>query len=135
MGGVMIDLFSSQWMKRFQDEWNNEPDLARELADIKFTSNIAYGFKNEAQPRGVIVVIKGKATSASEFDGEELNWDLRADPEVWTYWFKNPPGMMALGIAYTSKKLKFMKGDYASMIKEPSTASSFVKSFMVMARV
>ena len=132
---VMSDLFSSQWMKRFQNEWNNEPGLAKDLAEIKFSSNIAYGFQNESKPTGVIVVAKGKAISADEFDGQDLNWDLRANPEDWMYWLKNPPGMMALGIAYTSKKLKFVKGDYASMIKDPSIASSFVKSFMVMARV
>lgn len=131
----MADLFSNQWMKRFQNEWNSESGLAKDLAQAKFSSNIAYGFKNEEQPRGVLVVTQGKVTLAGEFDGEELNWDLRADPDDWIYWLKNPPGLMGLGMAYTSKKLKFKAGDYASMIKDPSIASPFIKSFMVMARV
>lgn len=131
----MGDLFSSQWMKCFKDEWNSEPGLAKDLAQIKFTSNIGYGFKNEAHPKGVMVVIKGAATSAGEFDGQKLDWDLRADIEDWEHWFKNPPGMMALGIAYSSKKLNFKAGEYAAIIKNPSIAAPFVKSFMVMGQV
>lgn len=131
----MGDLFSSQWMKLFQDEWNNEPELVKDLAAIKFSSNIAYGFKNEELPRGLIVVTKGRATSAGDFDGEKLNWDLRADSEDWEHWFNNPPGMMALGIAYSSKKLRFNKGEYASIIKNPAIAAPFVKSFTVMSRI
>jgi len=131
----MTDIFSIQWMKCFQDEWNNEPGMAKDLAQIKFSSNIGYGFKNEEHPRGVIVVSKGKATAAGDFDGEELNWDLRANIEDWEQWFKTPPGMMALGIAYSSKKLKFKAGEYAAIIKNPSIAAPFVKSFMVMSRI
>lgn len=131
----MADLFSNDWMLRFMDEWNNEAELANELAHIKFNSNIAYGFRNEPKPRGIIVVSKGKVTSAGNYDGESLNWDLRAEPEDWQDWFKNPPGMMALGMAYTSRKLTFNQGDYASMIKDPRMAGPFIKSFAVMARV
>jgi hypothetical protein len=43
--------------------------------------------------------------------------------------------MIALGMAYTSRKLIFNKGDYASMIKEPGLAGPFVKSFAAMGRV
>lgn len=131
----MGELFSSKWMKLFQDEWNNEPGLAKDLAQIKFSSNIAYGFLNEDRARGVIVVDKGKVISAGEYDNELLNWDLRAAQEDWDNWFKNPPGMMALGIAYSAKKLKFNEGEYAAIIKNPSIAAPFIKSFMVMARV
>lgn len=130
----MAELFSNDWMLRFMDEWNNEPGLANELAQIKFDSNIAYGFRSEEQPRGVIVVSKGKVTSAGDYDGESLNWDLRAEPGDWKYWFTNPPGMMALGMAYTSRQLVFKKGDYASMVKDPRMATPFVKSFEVMGR-
>ena len=46
-----------------------------------------------------------------------------------------PPGLMKLGIAYTSRKLRFTKGDYATMIKDPSLARAFVKSFALMGKV
>jgi len=117
------------------DEWNSEPEIAKELAQIKFNSTIAYGFKSDADPRGVITVSNGKVTSASEFDNETVNWDLRADPEDWQAWLKKPPGMMTLGMAYTSRKLKFNQGDYAAMLKDPRMAGPFIKSFVVMARV
>lgn len=116
-------------------EWNNEPEVSKELAQIKFNSNIAYGFISDVDPVGVLVVTKGKVTSAGEYDGEELNWDLRANSEDWQKWLKNPPGMMALGMAYTSRKIKFNRGDYASMLKDPRMAGPFIKSFAVMSRV
>lgn len=131
----MADIFSNDWMARFMDEWNSEPELADELSRIHFNSCIAYGFKGEFQPRGVIVVEEGKVTTAGDYDGQSLNWDLRAEPEDWQHWFENPPGMMALGIAYTSRKLTFNEGDYAAMIKDPRMASPFIKSFSVMARI
>lgn len=130
-----MELFSKEWMLGFQNEWNTDLELTKELAQIKFNSVIAYGFACDKQPAGVIKVVKGKVASAGDFDGETLNWDLRAEPEVWLDWIQYPPGMMALGIAYTSQKLKFKKGDYASMIKDPSIAGPFIKSFVVMSRV
>ena len=131
----MSDLFSKEWMLGFQHEWNNDTEFAKELAQISFDSMIGYGFTTESEPRGIIEVKKGKVTSAGKFAGESLNWDLRAEQGVWSEWFEYPPGMMALGIAYTSQKLKFNKGDYASMIKDPSVAGPFIKSFVVMSRV
>ena len=133
--GYRVDIFSGAWMESFKDQWNKEPDLINELAHIKFDSVIGYGFKAEAKPRGVIRVAKGEVTSAGDFEDETLNWDLRADKESWQDWIENPPGMMALGMAYTSQKLRFIKGDYASMIKDPSIAGPFIKSFIVMSRV
>jgi len=130
----MADLFCNDWMLRFMDEWNNESGLVGELARIKFNSTIAYGFKGEPQPRAVIVVSKGKIISVGEPNGKSLNWDLRAEPKDWQHWFENPPGMMALGMAYTSRKLIFNQGDYASMIKDPGMAGPFIKSFEVMSR-
>ena len=41
---------------------------------------------------------------------------------------------MGLGMAFTSRKMKFLVGDYGSMIKDPRMAGPFVKSFSVMAR-
>lgn len=131
----MSDLFSRDWMHKFMHEWNNEPAISKELAQIKFNSNIAYGFKSDADPAGVLVVTKGKVTSAGEYDGEELNWDLRAEFEDWQEWLRHPPGMMTIGMAYTSRKLKFNQGDYSAMLKDPRMAGPFIKSFAVMARV
>lgn len=131
----MADLFSASWMEEFRRAWNAEPELAGALENIGFDSTIGYGFKDEPSPRGVIVVENGKASRAGPYNGEALNWDLRATPETWEDWLANPPGMMRLGIAYSSSKLQFVIGDYAAMIKDPRTAGPFMKSFAVMGSV
>ena len=132
---AMADLFTSEWMHKFMDEWNKEPELADELANIGFNSSIAYGIDGEESPRGILIIENGRAISAANFDGQAVNWDLRASTENWNKWFRKPPGMMALGIAYTSRKLKFNVGDYSAMIRDPRMAAPFIKSFAVMSRV
>ena len=131
----MAELFSDEWMKDFMDAWNGEPALAGELEKIGFNSVIAYGFDGEDQPRGFIDVQNGRAVTAGAFSGQELNWDLRASPENWANWLKKGLSMMSLGMAYTTRKLKFKVGDYKAMIKDPRMAGPFIKSFEVMGRV
>ncbi len=128
-------LFSPEWMARFRDAWNAEPALSGALRKIGFDSNIGYGFCGEPAPRGILFVENGMAINAKAYEGEHLDWDLRADPETWAGWLEEPPGMVSLGMAYASSRLQFVIGDYVSMIKEPSMAGPFMKSFCVMARV
>ncbi len=130
----MSDLFSPEWMESFMNAWNAEPELADALAEINFNSVIGYGFPDEDQPRGYIKVENGKATEAGAYDGQELNWDLRAKPAQWEKWMKKPPGMAGLGMAFTTGKIKFKVGDYAAMLKDPRMAGPFIKSFSVMGR-
>lgn len=131
----MAELFSDEWMKGFQEQWNAEPELSDALAEINFNSVIGYGFQGEDQPRGVLKVENGKAVDAGAYNGETLNWDIRCSPEQWEKWISKPPGMMGLGMAFTSGKMKFKIGDYGSMIKDPRMAGPFIKSFVVMSRV
>lgn len=131
----MADLFSASWMERYRDAWNEDPELAGALEKISFDSNIGYGFKDEAEPRAVMIVDNGKVKRAGPYGGEKLNWDLRADPETWESWLAKPPGMMLLGMAYSSSKLQFVVGDYAAMIKDPRMAGPFMRSFAVMGSV
>lgn len=130
----MADLFSEAWMRSFQEQWNAEPELADALAKIHFNSVIGYGFPGEDQPRGVITVENGHATAAGGFRGETLNWDLRASADQWARWMSSPPGMMGLGAAFTTGKIKFVVGDYKAMLKDPRMAGPFIKSFAVMGR-
>ncbi|OQW94820.1 MAG: SCP-2 sterol transfer family protein [Beggiatoa sp. IS2] len=131
----MAGLFSEAWMKDFMEEWNKEPDMATALASISFNSNISYGFIDQEQPTGVIVVQMGRVVSAGKYNNETLNWDLRATPENWEKWVAKGLGMAGLGMAYMSGKLKFKVGDYTAMIKDPRMAGPFIKSFTVMGRV
>ena len=122
-------------MSSYQKFWNADPELSGALQKINFNSVIGYGFKGEAEPKGVLIVENGKVEAAGEYRGQELNWDLRADHQTWQNWLENPPGMMGLGMAYTSAQLEFVVGDYASMIKDPQMAGPFMKSFAVMAQL
>ena len=130
----MADMFSDEWMKSFAEQWNGEPELSDALAQIGFNSTIGYGFAGEDAPTGVIVVENGKATSAGAYNGEALNWDLRASADSWEKWVAKGIGMMGLGTAYATGKLKFAIGDYTAMIKDPRMAAPFIKSFSVMGR-
>jgi len=128
-------MFNKDWMTKFQTAWNNEPGLADALHQIDFNSVIAYGFDNEEKPTGVIHVENGHVVSAGAYEGETLNWDLRASSDNWEKWKKKPPGMMGLGMAYSTGKLKFIVGDYGAMVKDPRMAGPFIKSFAVMGKV
>ncbi len=130
----MAELFSAEWMASFAQKWNEEPELTEPLGEIGFNSTIGYGFPDDDQPTGVLVVENGKAVSGGAYEGQELNWDIRASEEQWKKWMAKPPGMMGLGTAFASGKMKFKVGDYASMLKEPRMAKPFIKSFSVMAK-
>lgn len=131
----MSELFSTNWMARFKEAWNSEPELSEALGKIGFSSMIGYGFPDEDAPSGYIKVENGQITDAGPYQGEDLNWDLRATGEHWGNFFAKEPSMTGLGLAYTTGKLKFRKGDYAAMLKDPRMATPFVKSFAVMGRV
>lgn len=128
-------MFSDEWMKKFMQAWNDDTELVANLAKISFNSIIGYGVQDEEKTRGIIVIENGKATSAGAYNGEELNWDLRAKEENWEKWMQKPPGMMGLGTAYASGKLKFEVGDYGAMVKNPAMAGPFIKTFAIMGQV
>ncbi len=131
----MAELFTEEWMQEFASHWNSEPELSDALAQIGFNSVIGYGFDGDEKPLGVLSVENGKAVKAESYSGQALNWDIRASEDQWNKWIAKPPGMMGLGMAFTSRKMKFVVGDYSSMIKDPRMAGPFIKSFAVMARV
>ncbi len=131
----MTDLFSLEWMQRFGEQWNAEPELADALAKIHFNSVIGYGFEHDSNPVGVLTVQEGRVVAAEAYTGQKLNWDLRADREHWKQWLTKGLNMMGLSMAYMTRKLQFRVGDYAAMIKDPRMAGPFIKSFAVMSQV
>ncbi len=130
----MAELFSAEFMSGFAERWNATPELSEELEKIEFNSTIGYGLIGEDRPRGVLVVENGKAVSGAAYADETLNWDIRAASKDWEKWMQKPPGMMGLGMAYTTRKLQFVVGDYGAMIKDPRMAGPFIKSFEVMSK-
>lgn len=131
----MAELFSPEWMQVFGEQWNAEPDLADALAKINFNSVIGYGFEGDANPTGVLTVENGRVVSAGSYEGQPLNWDLRATRDHWEQWKAKGLNMVGLSMAYMGRKLQFQVGDYGAMIKDPRMAGPFIKSFTVMSRV
>jgi putative sterol carrier protein len=115
--------------------WNNEPEVKDKLAEIGFNSVITCGFKDEENPRGAFVVENGVCVRAGDWNGEKPDWDMRADMKDWLKWVEKGIGMMGLGTAYATGKLKFKHGDYKAMVKDPRMAGPFVKSFGLMQQI
>jgi len=131
----MSQLFTDEWINKLKDLWNDEPEVSGKLAEIDFTSTITCGFKDEDAPRCVFVVEKGIATSAGAYNGEKADWDMRATEDNWNKWMKKPLTMTSMGMAFATGKLQFKTGDFKAMIKNPSMAVPFVKSFGLMTKI
>ena len=131
----MTELFSDEWMQKYLKEWNRDSELVDGLKKAKFSGNITYGYVDDEAPLGIIEISKGRAVYAGHYKDEKIDWDLRATKESWTKWLSHGLGMMALGMAYTSRKMHFRKGDYKAMVKSPTLAKPFVRSFNVMGNV
>jgi len=130
----MPELFSSDWAQNYKAIWNSNEGIAEDLGKSGFNSVVAFGVDGEDQPRVVLTISNGQIMTAGAPNGESLNWDLRASTDEWQTLVNKPPGLMKLGLAYTSRKLKFKKGDYAVMIKDPALSTAFVKCFALMAK-
>ena len=131
----MTELFSEDWAQEYMLAWNANEDITSTLASVGWSSVVGFGFQDEAEPAFVMTITNGEIISITRIPASDLQWDLRATKENWLAMVAKPPGLMKLGIAYTSRKLRFVKGDYASMVKDPNLASAFVKSFALMAAI
>lgn len=131
----MADLFSDEWAQAYMDAWNANEEITSTLESIGFNSVIAFGFQDEEDPSFVMTVKQGRVVSTEKKPMDGINWDIRATKDNWLALVAKPPGLMRLGMAYTSRKMRFRKGDYATMIKDPNLAGAFVKSFGLMAEV
>lgn len=131
----MAQLFSDEWINQLKESWNATPDVSDKLAEIDFCSTITCGFKGEDTPACVFVVENGKAVSAGLYNGEAADWDMRADESNWNKWADKPLTMTTMGMAVATGKLKFEKGDFKAMFKNPSMAGPFVKSFALMGEI
>ncbi len=131
----MADLFSNEWSQAFKDAWNADEDITSSLQRAGFNSVVAFGLPETADPAFTMTIQNGLISSINTAPSDDVKWDIRATNDDWLSLIVKPPGLMKLGIAYTSRKLRFTKGDYATMIKDPSLAGAFVKSFALMGKV
>ncbi len=130
----MPELFSDEWIENYKKLWNGNEGISKDLARSGFNSIVAFGVDGEEHPRCVLTISNGEVIAAGTFKGEHPNWDLRAKMDDWNYLLDKPPGLMKLGLAYTSRKLKFKTGDYAVMVKDPGLSAAFVKCFGLMSK-
>ena len=131
----MADLFSNEWAQAFKDAWNADEEITTSLQRAGFNSVVAFGLPEDDVRSFIMTIQNGEVSSINSAPVDEIKWDIRATKDNWLTLIVKPPGLMKLGIAYTSRKLRFTKGDYATMIKDPSLAGAFVKSFALMGQV
>ncbi len=131
----MADLFSKEWAESFKDAWNADDEITASLQRAGFSSVVAFGLPDTDEPSFVMTIENGTVSSVNTAIKDDIKWDIRATADDWLSLIVKPPGLMKLGIAYTSRKLRFRKGDYATMIRDPSLAGAFVKSFALMGKV
>jgi hypothetical protein len=131
----MADLFSSEWAQSFKEAWNADEEITTPLQRAGFNSVVAFGVPEIDEPLFVMTIENGIVSSINSASSDDIHWDIRATTDDWLSLIVKPPGLMKLGIAYTSRKLRFRKGDYATMIRDPSLAGAFVKSFALMGKV
>ncbi len=131
----MAELFSKEWADAYMNAWNADREITETLERAGFNAVVAFGLPDDTDPAFIMKIQLGKITSVNAASVDEASWDIRASEDNWLSLIVKPPGLMKLGIAYTSRKLRFTKGDYATMIKDPSLANAFVKSFGLMGKV
>jgi len=135
LGLLMADVFSEEWMTKYKSLWNADKDHIQQLADSDFTSSVGFGLINEDLPRVIIEIDHGIITKVGAYSNETLNWDLRGESSFWVDVSKKAPSLMKLGLAYTKRELKFFRGDYGVMIKDPRLSNAFIKCFKFMSSV
>ena len=131
----MSNLFSAAWMKQLQQMWNANTDITKPLSKAGFSSRIAYGFKDNEKATGMLVIENGMVVEAGEYDGGELDWDLRADAAKWQEWIDGGFGLAQLGPAVATGALQFASGNYRQMIRNPSLANPFLHHFELMQNI
>ena len=131
----MAEVFSEEWMSKYKLLWNSDKEHIAHLAGSDFSSNVGFGLTEEDKPRIIIEIQQGVITRMGAYENEELNWDIRGKTDFWVDVSKKAPSLMKLGLAYTSRDLKFFKGDYSSMVKDPSLSGAFIKCFKFMSSV
>jgi len=131
----MPALFSAEWTKELAQLWNADKQMLEDLGKISFDSTIGFGFINETNPRAVLHVRKGKVEEVAGFQGEPLEWDLRAASSDWRTWLREGFGLPKLGVATATGKLKFLHGNYRQMVRTPSMARPFLRVFELMGQI
>ncbi len=131
----MGELFSNTWMQDLQNKWNADMTIVEPLRMAGFSARIAYGFKGEEMPQGLLVIENGKVVDAGTYVDGPLDWDLRAKPEHWQKWIEEGFGLTKLGPAVATGALQFAQGNYRQMIRNPALSHPFLHHFKLMSDI
>ena len=131
----MGELFTESWMHVLQQKWNADPEIVGPLGVAGFSARIAYGFKGEDKPRGVMVIENGKVIESGNYVDGPLDWDLRAEPSNWKKWIDEGFGLTKLGPAVATGALQFASGNYRQMIRNPSLSHPFLHHFKLISEI
>lgn len=131
----MGELFSTTWMKALQNKWNADAEIVNPLRLAGFSARIAYGFKGNELPHGLLVIENGLAVEAGGYVDGPLDWDLRAEPASWQKWISEGFGLTKLGPAVATGALQFAQGNYRQMIRNPALSHPFLHHFKLMSEI
>lgn len=131
----MSKLFSEQWISALGEAWNNDLHIVDPLHKASFSSKISYGFIGNKNPECLLDIVNGKIIAAGLYNGESVDWDLRADPQNWEKWVTKGFGLTKLGPAVATRTLQFAQGDYRQMIRNPLLSRPFLRHFVLMTKL
>lgn len=131
----MTEVFSEAWMFEYARLWNAEQTMVRELARQRFNAVVAYGFLDQPAPRGLLVVVRGVAEQAGDYDGRELDWDLRASPADWIQWLEQGFDLSRILVAVGTQHLQVWKGNYQRILRKPPLVGALLRAFALMTDV
>ncbi len=126
---------SSDWINALGEAWYNDAQIVDPLSKAKFSAKISYGLINEKEPQCVLHIFEGSIVSASLYQGEAVDWDLRAEAQHWEKWISQGFGLTKLGPAVATKTLQFFQGDYRQMIRNPLLSRPFLRHFVLMGQI
>ena len=131
----MQPLFSAAWMEALAAAWNADGKMLENLTENSFDAEIGFGFIGDDRPTGYLKISGGAVVVAGLHGHQTLDWDLRASRENWQLWLTEGFGLKRLGFTTTTGKLRFVKGNYRQMIRNPSMARPFLRVFELMGEV
>lgn len=134
-GEPLIEVFSAAWMSEYARLWNAEQTMVRELSRQRFSAAVGYGFPDQPDPQGLLVVVRGNAEWAGSYDGRELDWDLRAAAPDWTHWLSQGFELPRLLLAVGNQRLQIRRGDHRRILRKPPLVNALLRAFELMPEV
>ena len=128
----MYPLFSAAWMEALATAWNTDGQMLENLIESNFDAEIGFGFIDDDRPIGYLKISSGAVVVAGLHGHQTLDWDLRASHENWRLWLTEGFGPNRLGFTTATGKLRFVKGNFRQIVRNPSMARPFLRVFELM---